>query len=104
MIYGGHFDCTEKEKQINALEEEINAPSFWDQERSKTEKVTQTLSTLKGQIMSLQEIRKQISSHLELVELLETEEDKTVQASIEEELKNLKNIFVFLFPNFLERT
>ncbi len=90
MIYGGHFDCTEKEKQINALEEEINAPSFWDQERSKTEKVTQTLSTLKGQIMSLQEIRKQISSHLELVELLETEEDKTVQASIEEELKNLK--------------
>ena len=85
MIYGGHFDCCEKIKQIKQLEEKTMEDGFWNNKDASSE-IIDEINKLKQIVEPLEELKSKINSNLELLELLEIEEDNEVLSAIEKEI------------------
>ena len=85
MIYGGHFDCCEKIKQIKLLEEKTMEDGFWNNKDISSE-IIDEINKLKQIVEPLEELKSKINSNLELLELLEIEEDNEVLSAIEKEI------------------
>ena len=85
MIYGGHFDCCEKIKQIKQLEEKTMEDGFWNNKDTSSE-IIDEINKLKQIVEPLEELKSKINSNLELLELLEIEEDNEVLSAIEKEI------------------
>ena len=56
----------------------INNPNFWD-DKEKSEEVLNELNSLKSKIKSIEEIKTNIESNLEIANILKTENDKELQ-------------------------
>lgn len=95
-IYGGHFDCDQKQTEIESLEIQTNKNDFWNN-REEAEEIIGKINDLKKVIEPLINLKESIQSNLEIIELLELENDEEMLSNIfkdtitlENELENLR--------------
>lgn len=81
MFYGGRFDVDNKLLTIKKLEDEINAPSFWDDNEKAQEKIAE-LNNLKEVTDIILKLKKEINDNLEFLELISLEKDDEILESI----------------------
>ena len=81
MFYGGHFDVDNKILIIKKLEDEINSPSFWNDNEKAQEKIAE-LNNLKEVTDNIVSLKKEINDNLELLELISLEKDDEILESI----------------------
>lgn len=96
MIYGGLFDIDDKQKQIDALEIEMNKPNFWD-DRKKSESIISKVNNLTKIVKNVKNLQKKIDDNISIIEELKKENDEELQqlviiedSKIKEELKELE--------------
>ena len=81
MFYGGRFDVDNKLLTIKKLEDEINAPSFWNDNEKAQEKIAE-LNNLKEVTDIILKLKKEINDNLEFLELISLEKDDEILESI----------------------
>ena len=75
MIYGGHFDPEVKKDRIKELETEMNNPNFWD-DKNHSEEVLNELNYLKSKLVKVEELKNNIESNLEMLDMLKETSDE----------------------------
>ena len=75
---GGHFDIDNLKNQIQVLESKINDENIWSDKDRYNEIITE-LSSLKRQTEDYIQLEKNITSGLELIELLESEDNEELE-------------------------
>ena len=88
---GGHFDIDNLKNQIQVLEGKINDENIWSDKDRYNEIITE-LSSLKKQTEDYIQLEKNITSGLELIELLESEDNEELEKELTTEINNLKEI------------
>jgi len=83
MILGGHFDLDSKKQRIQKLEQEMQAPGFWDHIDQANEK-NKEASTLKKIVEKIEKVKNQIVDNLELINILEESEFASLESELEE--------------------
>ena len=78
---GGNFDLDNKSERINFLEKETTKPNFWDN-REKSEQIIKEMNALKNETEEIISIKNEIESNLELIKLLDTEPDESIEDEI----------------------
>ena len=89
MIYGGHFDIPNKKEEINTLQKETEDPNFWN-DRNKAEETLSKQKELKDLVDSLESLKVEIESTLEVLNLLETEPDENLYDDIKRTTKEIE--------------
>lgn len=89
MIYGGYFDTDSKQKRIKELEQIINSPNFWESKNS--DQMYKELSNLKNCLKNVEELKQNITSSLETLNLLKGENDDQIKELIELEIDNIND-------------
>ena len=87
MSYGGLFDPDSKKERIKELENIMNSSNFWN-DKSKSEEVLSELNTLKSKIKSLEELKTNIESNMELLNMLKNNQDSEIEKMIETSLSD----------------
>ena len=102
MIYGGHFDISEKIKVVEEKEQQTKEPEFWN-DRNKAEEVLKEIKDLKEIIDTVESIKKDITSSKELLELAELENDEEIYNELVSNIRDLEsrtnNIKILLLLN-----
>lgn len=88
MIYGGHFDISSKKEEIIKLTTETEDTTFWN-DREKAEKTLNELKTLKELVNSIENLKEEIESTIEVLKLLETEQDDDLYEEVKETTKRI---------------
>ncbi len=88
---GGHFDIDNLKNQIQVLESKINDENIWADKDKYNEIITE-LSSLKKQTEDYIQLEKNITSGLELIELLESENNEELEKELITEINNLKEL------------
>ena len=88
MIYGGHFDIPNKKEEIDKLQKETENPSFWNN-REKAEEILSKQKELKELVNSIESLKVEIESTLEVIKLLEIEPDDNLYEEIKETTKKI---------------
>ena len=78
---GGNFDLDNKSERINFLEKETTKPNFWNN-REKSEQIIKEMNDLKNETEEIISIKNEIESNLELIKLLDTEPDESIEDEI----------------------
>ena len=78
---GGNFDLDNKSERINFLEKETTKPNFWNN-REKSEQIIKEMNALKNETEEINSIKNEIESNLELIKLLDTEPDESIEDEI----------------------
>lgn len=89
MNYGGLFDAETKETRISELEEKMQQPNFWNNKK-ESETIINELNLLKNQLQKVEELKTKVTSNLEILENLKSEDDAEMHAFIEAEEKEVK--------------
>lgn len=89
MTYGGYFDVSEKEKEILSLEENLNSDNIWN-DREYANSLINNVNNLKKLITPIIDLKKQITSNLETIELLKTDYDEEIVHLLEQESDDIK--------------
>ena len=89
MIYGGHFDIPNKKEEINKLQKETEDPNFWN-DREKSEEILSKQKELKDLVNSIESLKVEIESTLEVLNLLETEPDENLYDDIKQTTKEIE--------------
>ena len=90
MTYGGHFDGEKKEKKLNELNKKTEEEGFWNN-REENSKVLKEISSIKGKIEPIKEIKEEITDNIELVPLMTEEELNELNLDeIDDKLKELE--------------
>lgn len=82
MILGGPFDISRKRDRINELLKEMEKDNFW-QDIEKANGINQELNGLKKEITSYENLKKEIKSNNEMIELLEIEYSLEIKNELE---------------------
>lgn len=102
MNYGGHFDTTDKIKEIDSLQKHINNPNFWNNKQEAEETINR-INSLRKIVEPLEKIKSTINNDLEWISLLEKDYDEGVFQTIvtdEEEIaRELESIRLLLLLN-----
>lgn len=102
MNQGGHFDLDSKKEQIANLEQLILSSSFWDNKKEANE-ITAKLSRLKQELSDFKKLENEITSAIDLLKLLKTENDKMLEEELQDSLKecqqNIENIEINILLN-----
>ena len=85
MNYGGFFDVSGKELQINELNLIMSKPDFWD-DKDNAEIVIEESNSLKKSIDKVNKLKELISGNLDIIELLIESPDEELQNVIENDL------------------
>ena len=88
MNYGGHFDIPSKKDEINDLTHQTESPNFWN-DREKAEEILSKQKELKDLVKSIEDLKIEIESTLEVLKLLEVEPDENLYEEIKETTKNI---------------
>lgn len=88
MIYGGHFDISSKKEEIIKLTTTTEDATFWN-DREKAEKTLNELKTLKELVNSIENLKEEIESTIEVLKLLETEQDDDLYEEVKETTKRI---------------
>lgn len=100
MSYGGHFDCDSKLIEIKKLEEETKKSDFWSNQE-KAEEMIQEMNSLKEIVEPISKLKNQITSNLEILELLKMEPDEELEVSIEQDIVSIEEDLEKLRLNLL---
>lgn len=87
-IYGGHFDIPKQQQEVQDLTRKTEEPNFWN-DRQTAEKLLKEINEKKNLISTLETLKNEISSNLELLELLEIEPDQDMENQLEESTTRL---------------
>ena len=85
---GGHFDIDNLKKQIQVLESKVNDENIWSDKDKYNEIITE-LNSLKKQTEDYIQLEKNITSGLELIELLESEDNESLKEELITEINTL---------------
>ena len=88
LIYGGHFDIPKIKQEILELSQKTEDPSFWN-DRQTAESIIKQLNEKKELVNSIESKQEEISSSLELLELLEIEIDPEMEVQLEDSVTKL---------------
>ena len=88
MHLGGIFDLTNKEKELETLQEETAKPDFWNDSQNAL-KITQRVSNLRNDLEQYQKLHTQLEDSQVWIELAIEENDLTVSEEIEANLKGI---------------
>ena len=100
MSYGGHFDCDSKLVEIKKLEEETKKLDFWSNQE-KAEEIIQKINSLKAIVEPISKLKNQITSNLEILELLKIEPDEELEVSIDQDIISMEETLEKLRLNLL---
>lgn len=89
MKWGIHFDLANKEKRIEELEREMEAPDFWD-DTEVSQKKMKELKSYKDDVEVYQQLENGYEDIETLIEMGYEENDASIIPEIEEELSRLK--------------
>ena len=89
MICGGHFDILGKKNKINELEKETIKTDFWN-DREEANKIIDEMNSLKEIVKMVEDLMSDISSDLELSELLLETNDEELLHNLEDDLISLR--------------
>ncbi|MDZ7765518.1 MAG: peptide chain release factor 2 [Melioribacteraceae bacterium] len=95
------FKLDEKEEKIKALQEETQAPNFWD-DQQRAQEVLQKIKSLQDWVEIWDDVNTKVTNLKDIIELAEAEEDETLTDEIESELKTAtKSLEELEFRNML---
>ena len=86
---GGIFDLASKKKEIEELQKQTERLDFWN-DHTKAETILSNLNVLKDEIKEIGFLEEEIKSIKEMIELLEMEDDSSLQQEVENNLQNLE--------------
>ena len=89
MTYGGHFDISSKKDEIDKLTHTTEDPNFWN-DREKAEETLSKQKELKYLVNSIENLKVEIESTLEVLKLLEVEFDENLYEDIKLTTKNIE--------------
>ena len=98
MTYGGHFDIPLKKDEIKRLNEKVNQSSFWDDPK-EAEKTLKELNELKNIVEPLDNLKTNIETSLELLEIVEGEEQEELEKEIDNYNDEYEKLNLFLLLN-----
>ncbi len=101
MIYGGHFDIPSKKEEIDRLTHIIEDPNFWN-DREKAEETLSKQKELKDLVKSIEDLKVEIESTLEVLKLLEendTELYNDIKVSVNEINEKTEKLSLLLMLN-----
>ena len=84
----GLLRLEEKQERVNALEQEVSSPDFWQNQEQATQK-TKLLSGLKEDISTWEKLTKEVSDLLEMAKLDELDHEVNLREEIEAQYKKL---------------
>ena len=84
--YGGHFDIALKEEELMKLEQESQDENFW--KRKDAQEVMEKISQIKKETDEIKELKKDINS---IQEFMELELEEIMILDIKENIKEIKN-------------
>ena len=90
MYYGGLFDPESKKNKITELEKKVLETNFWD-DKKNSEEVLSELNELKSKLNSVESIKCNIESNLEIIDLIKDNEDYDMHKLIENDIGKLTN-------------
>lgn len=76
-----HFDIPKLEKELKELEDKTIQEGFWNDQKSSN-KVLAEIKTRKSKVIKYNELLSELENIKELIELVEMEEDKSLEAEI----------------------
>ena len=85
MIYGGCFDIPNKKIKLKELEDEMNSPTFWDNQ-DKANSILSEIQSLKSAINDIDALKTKVNDLNELVK----SDDQDAFSLIEEELPSIE--------------
>ena len=88
LIYGGHFDIPKIQQEILELSQKTEDPSFWN-DRQTAESIIKQLNEKKELVNSIESKQEEISSSIELLDLLEIETDPEMEVQLEDSVTKL---------------
>lgn len=101
-IYGGHFDCDIKLVELKKKEEQSNDADFWNN-REKAEQIIKEINDLRSIVSPLNDLKCNINTDLELLELLNNDFDEEILTNIETDIiafsKTLEELKLVLLLN-----
>ncbi|MFU2423058.1 MAG: peptide chain release factor 2 [Bacteroides sp.] len=89
---GIHFDLANKEKRIEELEREMEAPGFWDNP-DRSNKLMKELKNLKDTCQTYKDLRTGYDDILTLIEMGYEENDESLIPEIQKELDHFISVF-----------
>ena len=87
-----HFDLANKEKRIEELEREMEAPNFWDDTETSQKKMKE-LKSYKDDLEVYRQLETSYEDIETLIEMGYEENDASIIPEIEEELNSLKESY-----------
>ncbi len=91
-LYGGVFEQAGTEDKIKKLEDETNAPDFWN-DKEKAEKTFSELSMLRDGYYPWKDLIAEIDELEELIELYSGEDDESLRQELESQINALDEKF-----------
>ena len=88
MNLGGIFDLTNKEQELETLQEETAKPDFWN-DPPNAQKITQRISTLRNDVEQYGKLYAQLEDLQVLLGLAIEEDDQSVSEEIQADLKGI---------------
>ena len=85
---GGIFDLTNKEQELETLQEETAKPDFWN-DPPTAQKITQRISTLRNDVEQYGQLHAQLEDLQLLLGLAIEEDDQSVSQEIQADLKGI---------------
>ena len=86
---GGYFDLASKDEEIKELQKKTENATFWDNP-TKAEEVLIRLNTLKEEGNQINVTQQELSDMVEIIQLLENDEDPSLQQEIESKVKRIE--------------
>ena len=102
MNYGGHFDIPSKKNEIDELTHITESPDFWNN-REKAEETLSKQKELKDLVNSIESLKIEIESTLDVLKLLEVEFDENlyndIKVSVNERSDKVDKLNLLLLLN-----
>ena len=86
---GGYFDLASKDEEIKELQKKTENATFWDNP-TKAEEVLIRLNALKEEVNQINVTQQELSDMVEIIQLLENDEDSSLQQEIESKVKGIE--------------
>ena len=84
-----HFDIPKLEKELSELEDKTMQEGFWNDQKNSN-KVLAEIKNIKGKVTRYKELSSELKNIKELVELVELEEDKSLESEINSSTKKIE--------------
>lgn len=95
MKHGGYFDLDQSREEVNQLREKQSDPSFWN-DAEKAKRIGQRIAELEKELATWQEIRQEITDHLDVAMAAQEEGDESLHDELAAKVTQLEKRFAEL--------